>query len=273
MTDFIRNGRRQPMIIPEGGGKAVAYTRASTFAKTLDDPWGLVPWLRMTIMLGYLRDDSLASSTRELLTGVDDPLNDPETKGTWRELTEWLHETGGGNEAAERGTRWHEFTELIDRGRNGEKPGHFDATNYELTRMGDYVAATVDYEMLLIEARIVNDKYKVAGTFDRLVRCPDGAVRIADLKTGSQDPKYPLAAAMQKRLYATGYLYDVETGERTPIHPDLDPDRGILIHLPARGEGCQLYDMDLLAAERALEVAALVRDVRKIRPASICVPL
>jgi hypothetical protein len=248
------------------------YTRASTFAKTLDDASGLASWLRMTVMLGFLRDDELADATRELLMGSDDPLNDPETKSSWRELTEWLHGVGGGNSAAELGTTWHLMTELIDR-LPVRDPRFATTDDFELKRMAEYVEATSGYEMLLIEARIVNDKYKCAGTFDRLVRCPDGAVRIADLKTGSQDPKYPLAAAMQKRLYATGQLYEVETGARSPLHPDLDTDKGILIHLPAKGEGCQLYEMDLVAAERALEVAQMVREVRRIPARTLCVPL
>ena len=51
-------------------------------------------------------------------------------------------------------------------------------------RLDAYREATQGFEVLDIECFVVNDELQAAGTFDRLYRCPDGRVRVADLKTG-----------------------------------------------------------------------------------------
>ena len=36
-TDFRRNGRDQPLVVPPGGGKPKAYLRASNAGKAVDE--------------------------------------------------------------------------------------------------------------------------------------------------------------------------------------------------------------------------------------------
>jgi hypothetical protein len=43
------------LIIPEGGGAPVAHTRATTWASTLDDRYGLERWSRRTVAPGRPR--------------------------------------------------------------------------------------------------------------------------------------------------------------------------------------------------------------------------
>jgi len=115
---------------------------------------------------------------------------------------------------------------------------------------------------------VVVDELKCAGSLDRLVRLPDGRVVVADIKTGADEPKYASGVSAQCAIYAHGQRYNPETGERTELHPDLDPETGLLIHLPlAPVDGvqvCQMYTLDLVAGwERAL-LAAQVRDTKAI---------
>jgi hypothetical protein len=114
--------------------------------------------------------------------------------------------------------------------------------------------------MLDVETFVVCDEATAAGTFDRLVRCPDGRVRVADLKSGKSEADYPLATSIQLSVYAHGKRYDPDSGARADLHPDLDDTQGLLIHLPPKG-GCRVIALDLDKGWRAALLAAQVHHV------------
>ena len=86
-------------------------------------------------------------------------------------------------------------------------------------RLDAYRKATAPFEVLDVETFVVSDDVRAAGTFDRLVRCPDGRVRVADLKSGKSEADYPLATATQLATYANGKRYDPETVLRADPPP------------------------------------------------------
>jgi hypothetical protein len=93
----------------------------------------------------------------------------------------------------------------------------------------------------------------VAGRFDRIVKCPDGKLRIADVKTGESADKYLHSHCTQLWLYASAPLLatgpqgdqDFEVTEFAPM-PAVDQDIAYVIHLPAEGDG-DIIGVDIAA--------------------------
>lgn len=239
----------RPLITPPDGGKAKPYTRATTLAGTLDNLYGLMGWKQRQTALGL-------AAREDLLTAVAAHAND---KKRLDEICEQALEASKSSAAATMGTAIHALSEKVDRGE--ELPPLPAATAADLEA---YRRATADLEPVLIEQMVVLDDLQVAGTPDRIVRCPDGVVRIADLKTGN----VTFAAqkiAIQLALYAHGQVYDVATGERTPLPEGLDLETAIVIHLPAGSGTCEQVDVDIAAGWEAVEYAVWTREWQKRR--------
>lgn len=249
----------RPLIIPAGGGTPVAYTRASTLAKTLDDTTNLTAWKLRVTAVGLARRNDLRTRLAGIIAANDDPVGGFGKRDLNR-LCDEAADAGGAGVAASAGTGLHELTEAVD---NGADPDDLLVDERTAERLRQYRAATADLDVLAIETFVVNDLIQAAGTFDRLVRLPDGRVVVADLKTGAHDANYPLAVATQIATYAHGYLYDPATGQRSALHEDLDLSTGLLIHLPQKGDGCRVYTLDLRLGWDAALLAAQVHAVRK----------
>lgn len=257
MTEIDRDRWGRPLIIPEGGGIPTPYVRTSTLAKSLDDQSNLMTWTARMTAVGLALSPHLMDRVASLANKHIDPVTDAR-----RDLNGIVKDAklaAGGSSAADIGTALHEMTEVIDSGAElkivgGRWTSHLDA----------YVEATKHLQMLEMETFVVNDQVQSAGTFDRLVRLPDGRVVVADLKTGKSDSDYPLGVATQIAIYANGSRYNPETGERTPLHEDLDIDLGLLIHLPSKASPprCTLYDLDLIRGWEAAQEAMKVRSIR-----------
>ena len=115
--------------------------------------------------------------------------------------------------------------------------------------------------MLHVEQFTVLDELKIGGTPDRVVEY-DGQRYIADVKTGSIE--YGAGAiAMQLAVYAHSRLYNLRTGERTPL--DVHQDRAVVIHLPAGTGTCTLHWVDITAGWEAVQHATWVRAWRARR--------
>jgi hypothetical protein len=125
----------------------------------------------------------------------------------------------------------------------------------------------VGWEVLDAETFVVVDEVQAAGSMDRLLRHKaTGRVVAADIKSGKSDPDYPLKVTIQTAMYAHGERYDQETGERLPLHPDVDLDHGLLIHVPIRTgrPRAALYPLDLVRGWELAQMAVRVRDARKM---------
>jgi hypothetical protein len=249
-TDISRDRWGRPLIEPIGGGKPEPYTRVSTLAKVLDDKTALTKWKQRMTALGIgLRPDlaQLASVVKDDNQRLD-------------AVVEEAMSAAQVTRPANIGTTLHALTEFLDR---GEMPPNVpDSAWPDLTA---YENATKDIEVLGSELFVVVDELKAGGSFDRLVRLPDGRVMVADIKTGQHEPRYPHAATTQIAIYSRGHLYEPGAG-RIGHLPDLgvDQDHGLLIHLPAGTGICDLYLLDLQVgwelACTATEVRARFRD-------------
>ena len=239
--DRDRYGR--PLIIPPSGGKAIAYTRATTIANSLDDASALTAWkMRMAAIGLTTRPDILLS-----ITAVQDD------KMAVNSLIEDAMEVAGANKAANIGTAIHSFAERLDLGQDlGVVPPQWapDVKAYE--------QATKILNNKFIEQFCVLDKFKIAGTPDRVVEYK-GELFIADIKTGRVD--HPNNISIQLAIYANGLPYDAATATRG-TWGEVNKEKAIIIHLPAGTGTCKLMWIDIKEGFKGLQFAMKTRKWR-----------
>lgn len=263
VVEVPRDRWGRPLITPPNGGDPQPYTRVSTLAKVLDDTSALTAWKQRKVAEGLLRRPDLLTRTAGALAGGDPDTHWP-TKRAINAVCREATEAAAASKGASAGTGMHALTEAIDAG--AEPLWVPDA---DRPRLDAYRAATEGYRALDSETFVVCDELRAAGSLDRLWLCPDGAVRVGDLKTGTHEADFPLAAATQVSIYAHGQRYDPETGARTPLHDALDQTTGLLIHLPPSG-GCRIYHLNLDLGWRAARTAAYVHHtIRSWTPVDI----
>lgn len=239
----------RPLVVPPGGGKPKAYTRATTLAGTLDDLYGLMGWKQRQTALGL-------ADRPDLMLAVAANRDD---KRRLDDICEQALEASKSSAAATIGSALHTFTEMLDRGQDLPTLPAETAADIEAYRQ-----ATAGLEPLLIEQFTVCDDIEVAGTPDRIVRDQQGRIRIADLKSGN----VTYAAqkiAIQLAIYAHSLVYDVATGQRSALPDGLDLDTALVIHLPAGTGQCELLEIDIAAGWEAVQHAVWTRAWRKRR--------
>ena len=244
-VDIPRDRWGRPLITPEDGGKPIPYTRMSTLAKALDDKSALTKWKQRQVVVGMGARPDLVQ-VAQTIKGDDRKLD---------EIVESAMVAAESERAANVGTALHSLSEQVDAGAEiGTLP------EWARADMGAYKAALEGIEILAAEMFVVVDEIQAAGTFDRLVRLPDGRVLVADLKTGRHEPKYPQGATQQIAGYSRGHLYDAEKG-RVGHLPSLgiDQSAGLLIHCPAGTGTCDLYLLDLSVGWSLAQVSVAVR--------------
>jgi hypothetical protein len=258
-ADFRRNGRRQPLILLPDGSDTVTYRSPSAVAKSLGGTDGLTYWKQAITAIGVMSSKSLQYKFSHI---ADCGGYDGSAKGELYTAVKKAFVAGGGEEAAEIGTVVHSYTDLIDQGMHCDPPR-------ELRPWFDcYKRATENLTLIGGEVRLVQDELQVAGTADRFWQLPDGEVRCADTKTGS-DAKYPDGVCLQVAMYAHSLQYDPTSDLRFQLHKDLNPDRGLMIHLPVRESGephCDVYELPLDRGwERSkLAYRAFVTEIKKV---------
>lgn len=242
-------GRR--LIVPEGGGKAKAYTRATTFIKaiTADGGDGLITFHGRFVAKGLVDDPSLMQFV------LDGDPDDPDTKKEWnRRLDDAAHRAGK-NRKRDQGTLIHEACARWLAGR--PVVSHPDTAG-PLAEFQRLVAAH-DVTVVACEQIIVNERWGVSGRFDLVVRFGDDpTLYIADIKTG--DVKYGANGfAPQLYIYATAEtIYDATTERHQPML-DVSKERGLIFEIPRDGSQGALHWVSYDGAEEMLELAAVKR--------------
>ena len=283
LSEHWDSGHIRAMPTRVSGGKDVpagekAWTRASTFAKSISDTYTLSQWAqRMAIKGITLREDlyALAAAT---------PLED---KDTLNDIAERAKDAAGAKAAAALGTAVHAFTEQYDRGQEPTVPAAWrpDVDAYAaLTR-----ALGLRFDASLIERTVavssigkLNSAAGVAGTFDRIatvtqnVELADGLTLgdyrvdvgdrlIVDLKTG-RDLSYGwYEIAIQLALYANAdAIWDRHSNTYYPM-PEVNKKLGLVIHLPVGKGEATAYWVDIERGWRGAQLAEMVREWRNIR--------
>jgi hypothetical protein len=283
---------RYKLLHPDSG-KAVSWTRATTFAKSVQDTFALSMWAqRMTLKGAALRSDIVAAVSTLEVKADKDRINS---------LVEDAKKAAGDKVAANKGTAVHAFTEDLDKelvgepvGRDREVPEEFVPT------VEAYGAILRDFGLEpvpgLIEFTTAVKQYEVAGTSDRVYKVTRnmtfklngrsvtlyaGEYVIGDVKTGADLSYGWQEICIQLALYAQGlntsgvWSWNQRQWAKpvTPDNPEIllkvRTDVGLIPHLPVdRKEGAPLatlYAVDLDAGWAAAVLCASVRSWRKER--------
>lgn len=232
------------------------WTRVTTLAKSASDTFNLDRWgLRMAMKGLMQRPDlqALVSST---------PFED---KDALNLLGEQAKEAGGSKVRANLGTALHKFSENADR-----DPSIVDGIGEAWK--GDIVAyrealAAHGFEIIpeYIERICITPEVESAGTFDRILRLPNGELVIGDLKTG-EDLQYGwLEIAIQLAVYANAVgLWNKETETWEPM-PPVSKNKAVVMHLPVGKNTCTLYWVNIKAGWQGAQLCKVVREWRRTR--------
>lgn len=276
-SDVRRDQWGRYLVLPPGEDKPVGYTRVTTVAKTLDSGGGLAPWKAAMTAAGIIMRRGLRAQWEALLAEYGDPwYAGTEAKSMCRQLVEECAAVGGANDRKEVGSALHAITCLVD---VGKTPKHLTAeTKRDVEAYVTGLAeANVTIMPGMVELVTVLDKYRVAGTFDRLANVPGFELPlIADLKTGENLEYSWQSIAVQMAAYSRGdALYQQGTAKdgsldvRHPM-PKINQDWGLIMHLAATSEGeakLELYLVDLNAGWEAFEHSLWTRNWRNTAPA------
>ena len=247
-------------------GKVVGrHARVTNFIKGIADDFGLQLWMRRMIVKGL-------SGMPDELYELREELDVSRDSGRIDEICATAKAAAGGDDASKLGTKLHTQTEYADR-------DEWDRVEYQHAgRMHEYRheldTAGLTIIPMLIERRVIHlglGPSPVIGKFDRIVRTADGDHVILDVKTGALDPdrflEKWLEMAAQMEIYQDAVnihgVYDT-VNKRWARVPPVNREYGIIAHLPAKGEGCRLYTVDL---EEGREVLAALQRLRQTRKA------
>jgi hypothetical protein len=263
-------------------GKVQAWTRSTTFAKSISDTFALSQWSQRMVAKGLVLRPDLQALAYNLDVKADkDKLN---------QVCEDAKAAAGNKVAANLGTALHSFSENVDRGMPLESVPEAHRAD-----IAAYVAAMSSAGVRvipeMIERQTVVPAFEVAGTFDRLLdlsQCAewflralgwtspghegnhtlDGMEVVGDVKSG-QDLQYGWnEIAIQLLTYALGVrtagVWNREDGTWSAPRP-VRLDFAIVMHLPVGQGMCTLYKLDLTEAMAAMELCREVRRWRKMR--------
>jgi hypothetical protein len=259
--DFRRANGAPLVSDPNDPTKTLRYSRPSSYAKCLDDEEALVTWKIWKSMEGVARSHAL--QTQVTATRDDDKVEK-------KRLREVAMDKGNANERADQGTGLHAMTV------RSEDPTDitFDPPESLQPDLQAYTDMLATYGLVseMIEVPFVNDRFRAAGTADRvwrltkplispLGRLEVGTLIVGDLKTGKKlDFSLP-GFCVQTALYATGTLYDIIT-ERRLATPPIDQYWTLLAHMPVGTGTCTLR---WCPVELGLRGAAMAREVKEWR--------
>ena len=270
-------------------GKPVAWTRATTFAKSIQDTFALSQWAqRMTLKGAALRPDIVAAVST---------LDVKQDRERVNALVEDAKKAAGNKVAANLGTAVHSFTEDRDKALVGQP-----VTSKAIP---DDLRPTVDaYELLLrefglepvpglIEFTTAVKQYEICGTSDRCYKVTRditfklnkrtitlyaGEYVIGDVKTGADLSYGWMEICIQLAIYAQGLntsgVWDWNTrtwGKPTlPDNPDVllkvRTDVALVPHLPVdRKEGADLATLFAIDLDAGWAAAVLCEQVRSTR--------
>jgi hypothetical protein len=227
-------------------GKLVVYKRVTKFIDVLEDTYLLDRSRQRNVAIGL-------AARHDLLMKAAAANRD---RNQLEEVIDAAREAAGDSSAATLGSAVHTLTEQLDRGEDPLVPPSAQPDIDAYAQLLHDERLTVDD----VEVFVVCDKYKVGGTFDRIVTL-DGHRYVLDIKTGRID--YGASKiAMQLALYANSERYDPGTGIRSYLNVDLT--RGIVIHLPAGGGQASLHWADLAIGWTGVALAKDVWDWRSM---------
>jgi len=232
------------LIVPEDGGKAVAMTRATTISGLLDSRHAIEKWQQRHVAVGLASRPDLLAQVQS--TTIED-------KDTLNSVCQKALDASGADAAASMGTALHRVVEKVNLDPDAEVPEAFAERIAEYRRVLDEFGVTVCADA--VEQIHVLAELGIAGMADAHVMV-GGRRYVFDLKTGSSVDYGAGGYAVQLAIYANATsIYDPHAEVHRPMPDDLDRDRAIICHLPAKGGPATLKWLDISAGREALDHA------------------
>lgn len=232
------------LVVPEGGGKAAAMTRATTISSLLDSRHAIEKWQQRHVAVGLASRPDLLAQVQS--TTIED-------KQTLNSVCQKALDASGADAAASMGTALHRVVEKVNLDPEAEVPDAFAERIAEYRRVMDEHGVTVCLDA--VEQIHILAELGIAGMADAHVMV-GGRRYIFDLKTGSSIDYGAGGYAVQLAIYANSTsVYDPHTETHRPMPDDLDRDRAIICHLPAKGGEATLKWLDITAGREALDHA------------------
>ncbi len=204
---------------------------ASAIAKRLEDGYRLDLWKQRQVAIGIATHPALID---RIAAHFDD-------RDALNTIVEEAHTHAKTQQAAERGTAMHRFTERAD---NNEA---ILATELATATIHAWRTALDEAGLDVVdgwtETIVAYPDSLVCGRMDRIVRRrADGRMFILDLKTGAKALSYPHAIAVQLALYANApvaYIIDGQSGssdKMLTLPAELDKDIALVFAMPTPEE-------------------------------------
>lgn len=226
-----------------GTGRRVMYGRPSSFGAALDNAYNLVKWKERQLLIGV-----------DIIYSEIGPL-DPDDRDALDGLAARCHAAAGSHLAADQGTFVHRILEECDRGGpfawqwlapEGEALGIPAELQARIVEQWLAFRERLGLTALAVEQTVVNDRWRLAGTLDRLdVAAEDiltaygvidaGQPFVGDIKTGGLttgddgQPRYWVKYGPQLAAYVDAVPYNTETDEREEW-PRPNPDVALIYH-------------------------------------------
>jgi hypothetical protein len=240
--------------LPGPDGEDKSWTRATTFAATMAEQYGLSIWHQRQVAWGFGRRPDLVSMLSTIAG--------PEDKKALGEIVAEAHIAAGTQAKANRGTAIHTATAAAERSVFGQVPEEFRP------HVANYLAELKRYRLQVlpefIERTVIVPEYDVAGTFDNLVLCPDGKIRVLDKKTGREDYS-DIEFAIQMSLYANATaMFNYDNGRYEPL-PEIATDYAIIAHIDPESGRCELKRINIQWGWVWCRTSAEVRAIRKTK--------
>lgn len=273
-TSIPRDRWDRPLIVPPGGGRPTAYTRASTLGKTIEDTYHLSRWAQRNVALGLSRRPDLVALAAAVAT------NEGDDRAALDEIADKAHEAAKGDRGANVGTALHKLSERRDAGEDlSYLPADLAAA------MDAYSRTMAPFEVLASETFVVHDGLQAAGSFDRMLSpraelvAPDGTrfgpgdVITADLKTSKAESAQHWGStyAVQQTVYAHGVPYQPKVGRRRwqdilGLDALLSRDWALILHVPSDSPAdAGLVWVNLTIGAALAELCVDVRRARKVK--------
>lgn len=261
------NGNGQYRLPNPETGKLTSYTRASTVAKTLEDTWMLDAWAKRMMLIGLQRSLALQADLDQLITeypakeNTGNPARDLRTP--LNDLSEEAQFRAGSKAAAEFGTATHAWCEWVDHGMGSvwDVPELFRP--WVLGHRRAMAANGLTADPYWTERIVLNTRYGIAGTLDRLFWTHRRELFLGDIKTSRGMDYSWLYFAIQLAIYhGASHMLSLDGTAWEPM-PALDPHTALVMHLPREEpEAARIVPIDMRFGAEALHAAMTVRRLR-----------
>jgi hypothetical protein len=240
--ELVKSGTRK------GEVKRLKYGSPSGAGTLIENDVGLTKYKQRNGLLGIGMSEELREACKAL---VDMDYGSEQFARAADMIVIKADELTRSSLAADRGTHGHALCEALDRSDDATLMRLYDSADdlgLDFDTCLNTVAAWVkllernELEILAVEASCVDDRWKLAGTLDRIVRLgkaltfarpsgevvvvPAGAVLIVDLKFGKTRKAHPIQIAS----YAQSVPYDTELELRGEWAFTIDQDHALIAH-------------------------------------------